>query len=80
MNFEFKRSSSGYPNIKVHRDLKSHFVQPRDNPDPTVLTVTAPTANIEFVDSPFHRNKNPDSKTSAQLHMKITATIDEEDN
>ena len=60
----------------LHRELRNTFEQRNRNP---IISNMAAQPAIEYVDDPFHGNINPGTKTGAQLYIKATASIPEED-
>ena len=71
-------------NLNLHQEIRNRvaFQQPIrfPQPNPAGNTMAAPAPIIEeFIDDPFDGNINPGTKTGAQLYLKATASIPEQD-
>ena len=71
-------------NLTLHQEIRNRveFQQPIrfPQPNPAGNNMAAPAPIIEeFIDDPFDGNINPGTKTGAQLYLKATASISEED-
>ena len=60
----------------LHRELQNTFEQ--RNRNPTISNMAAQPA-VEFICDPFYGNINPGTKIGAQLYLKATASISEDD-
>ena len=66
-------------NFDLHRELRDRFEQQRQSINQISINMAAAVPQDEFIDDPYHGKINPGTKTGAQLYLKATASIAEED-
>ena len=75
----FREHSQRIRNLNLNREISNLFEQQRQNIHQIPINMAAAVPPVEFIDDPFHGNINPGTKTGAQLYLKATAAISEED-
>ena len=68
-----------HQNLNLHREFRARLEQQRRNINQNIINMAAAVPQVEFIDDPFYGNINPGTKTLAQLYLKATASISEED-
>ena len=64
--------------FNINREIRNRLEQKQRNRN-LVINIMAAQPATEYVDDPFHGNINPGTITGAQLYLKATASISEED-